>query len=267
MESMVYMPHATQEDLELMVSIVTKARRWTNDKQQPMEMWDGSDLAVDEAECSPDCSPAQLVLWSINSATDSLHAITEMIWTRGEYIPTTFYPLMRTALVSATRALWILHPEDSAERCKRALGEALKEANSKKLALIEFAEIPSVERMFGGEPTEQMEAVKTHIEQLTARLGGQRPKGETSMIRSLAKQVSLHSEAPDANELMGRYMLMWHAFSGSVHGYSWQDQLSTVVDKETGTEVIGDFLQNLHHISSAIEDALDLFRQRTGQFK
>lgn len=264
---MVYMPRATQEDLELMVSIVTKARRWTNDKQRPMEMWAGSDLATDEAECSPDCSPAHLVLWSINSATDSLHAITEMIWTRGEYIPTTFYPLMRTALVSATRALWILHPEDPAERCKRALGEALKEANSKKQALIEFAEIPSVKNIFGQEPSELIEAVNKQIEQLSLKLGGQRPKGETSMIRTLAKQVSVHSEASDANELIGRYMLMWHAFSGSVHGFSWQDQLATVVDEDTGTEIIGDFLQNLHHISSAIEDVLDLYRQRAGQLK
>lgn len=264
---MVYMPHATRKDLELMVSIVTKARRWTNDKQQPMAMWDGSDLAADEAECSPDCSPAHMVLWSINSATDSLHAIAEMIWTRGEYIPTTFYPLMRTALVSAARALWILHPEDSTERCKRALGEALKEANSKKQALIEFDEIQSIKQMFGQEPSELIEAVNKEIEQLLSRLGGQKPKGETNMIRTLAKQVSLHSDTPDANELIGRYMLMWHAFSGSVHGFSWQDQLATVVDENTGTEIIGDFLQNLNHISSAIEDALGLYRQRAGQLK
>ncbi|WP_157359304.1 hypothetical protein [Arthrobacter sp. YC-RL1] len=105
------------------------------------------------------------------------------------------------------------------------------------------------------------------IEQLSLRLGGQRPKGETSMIRTLAKQVSVNSEVSDANELIGRYMLMWHAFSGSVHGFSWQDQLATVVDEDTGTEIIGDFLQNLHHISSAIEDVLDLYRQRAGQLK
>lgn len=267
MSSMVYMPNATEADLKLLLSIVTKARRWTDDKQQPMEMWDGSDLAADEAACSPDCSPSHLVLWSINSATDSLHAITEMLWTRGEYIPNAFYPLMRTALVSATRALWILLPEDPAERCKRALGEALKEASSERQALIELSEIPSVGQMLERSPTELIAAVNKRIEQLSVRLEGQKPKGDTRMIRALAEQMSLHYGAPHADELVGKYMLMWHAFSGSVHGYSWQDQLATIVDKDTGTEIIGDFLQNLQHISSAVEDSLNLYRRRAGQLR
>lgn len=265
MYSMVYMPHATQADLQLLVSIVNQVRRWTDDKQQPMEVWPGSEMEADEAACAPDCSPAHLVLWTINSATDSLHAITEMIWTRGEYIPTAFYPLMRTALVSVTRALWILLPDDPAERRKRAFGEALKEATSERQALVEFTELPNVGQMLERPPAELIMDLDLRIKQLTARLEGQRPKGDTRMIKALAEQVALHSDVPDADELVGRYMLMWHAFSGTVHGFSWQDQFAAIVDQDTGTEIIGDFLQNLHHLASAVEDALDLYRRRAGQ--
>lgn len=262
---MVYMPHATQADLQLLVSIVNQVRRWTDDKQQPMEVWPGSEMEADEAACAPDCSPAHLVLWTINSATDSLHAITEMIWTRGKYIPTAFYPLMRTALVSVTRALWILLPDDPGKRRKRAFGEALKEATSERQALVEFTTLPSVSRMLETPPGELIADLDIRIKKLSARLEGEKPKGDTRMIKALAEQVSLHSDLPDADELVGRYMLMWHAFSGTVHGFTWQDQFAAVVDEDTGTEIIGDFLQNLLHVASAVEEALDLYRRRAGQ--
>lgn len=99
---------------------------------------------------------------------------------------------------------------------------------------------------------------------LFERLGRQQPMGDTRMIKALAEQVSSHPRTPDRGTLTQRYMLMWHAFSGSVHGYQWQDKMAAVVDVETGTRTIGNFLDNLIHLASAVEDALVLYRHRAG---
>lgn len=67
-----------------------------------------------------------------------------MIMTRGRFVPSTLDMVLRSALVSVARALWILLPDHSDERCLRALGEAYKEAKSD---LLRLGNLPSLSGM------------------------------------------------------------------------------------------------------------------------
>ncbi|EKT79047.1 hypothetical protein WSS_A29194 [Rhodococcus opacus M213] len=200
---------------------------------------EGSDLAGDDQHYRsfPTSSAAS---FCIGSAIDHLALVRTTIELTQRSRPFALYTVTRTALLSASRAVWMLHPDERAERQRRSLEMAFADAHNIKSLVNKSkrgAAIPLTEQ--------QQEAADKAAESCRANLARVKAAGKTLGMKFGPKdpRPSETSIIADAASWCDRENtgtahasnLLWMTNSGYAHGLSWQTKWSrTIVTGENG---------------------------------
>lgn len=110
---------ADRAALNQMLEAASDLDRWRLRGHRVEEPQRGSDLAVDD-QIFPHMAVSQLVRMSLLLAGEHLRLALDAIKVKQLY-PSSHFTVLRGALVGASQAVWILAPEDRAERRERAL--------------------------------------------------------------------------------------------------------------------------------------------------
>lgn len=190
---------------------------WRDRFNAPFSPAAGSDLAHDDSDWPP--QPISQVAWhGLASATMHLHAIRFHLDSRvrpPELIPFAQMTLGRSALIGATQAVWVLSPDDPAERVMRARMSAEEYLNEhrKYLAVLTALAPDHASTRIVSELTNQR---LNELKALRER-DGQRVKLNTTQIVQDAAATTF----PDNAEVQADILSMWRKSSGSAHGLIW----------------------------------------------
>lgn len=161
--------------------------------------------------------PTSLCLASLGSAREHLHAIRLLI-EAGELFPSVTSTLARSALMSASVAVWMLSPEQADERHRRMLTFALEDYRNH----IAFGD--QVSRTFHIEDIhpmadDQMSRLRQRSDEVRALLdplGGPIGWNMTDTIIPAAMDETT-TDARQRAQLESR----WRVMSGAAHGFVW----------------------------------------------
>lgn len=173
----------------------------------------GSELAADDADW-PALPLSQVAVGSMGAAKDHLQAVRVLIEAR-EVFPYAQASLVRTALLSAGQAVWLLAPDDRAERLKNARTLTAHIHDQHLHFLHDLQDLaPS--------PHSGTDAVEQHVtlrsQQLTQQRAadGQKAKfNATEVIQTAA--LAAWGKADLAKEAKAE----WRRGSGAAHGLLW----------------------------------------------
>lgn len=196
---------------KLIRSTFAELDRWIESMAVAFVPAAGSALHEDDLDW-PTLPVSQLAHVGLAVAADHLDAIRCHIDARHLFAFADL-TICRSALVGASQAVWLLAPEDRAERLTRArmlAADALK-YHSQYMETVKVAQ--------PAEPNAQL--VASHLAMRKAELKAKRleagvlaPHQNTAMIREAAAAVF----APDAAAEAG---LEWQSGSGAAHGFAW----------------------------------------------
>jgi hypothetical protein len=190
---------------------------WLATRQTPAT---GSDLATDDAV--PPTVTA-VVDYGVSTAIDHLGSVVDAIDPPGRPIrhwaP---YTALRTALLSASRVVWVLTPDDSDQRKLRAAQIRYINADEQRKAIDGFAYGPSDPALDQKrqQASASMSAEMASLEAQINALGSTalRPSDTVQMLRDLVDMSTW--------EGMGISNL-WRTGSAAAHGYHWTDTTRT----------------------------------------
>lgn len=197
--------------------IADAATQWQQMFQgEPPHVESGSDLAADDADFTG-LSVSNLVGYSLVAATEHLEFTTSVMRQTSTLYPTAYMTVLRTSLLSASHAAWILVPDARADRQLRAL-QFLADDVRAQLVMVREAYTP----------TEAAESAKERmIAQLVERQAQLQPIADalkpglqvarcqinnTSIIEAVAEA------AHDEDLVKGGVNQIWRSGSAAAHG-------------------------------------------------
>ena len=189
----------------------------------------------------------------------------------------TLGPTIRAALLPATRALSILHPEERALRVRRAVQARTAELRAAVDSMKMLSGLSSLlgptgeqERVQNLEQTQQVLAV------LEQWLGGG-PPHETTVIRTVARElgVEVHNRGADGDFIRDLMVRGWVVYSADAHGWTWQNGLKGEIQEPrefapgrfqaNWRPDGGRFLADALTVSNLTQTAFDYWRIRASQ--
>lgn len=172
----------------------------------------GSVLALDDEDWKP-WRLSQLAFGGLAAAQDHLEAIRVHIEAR-RLFPLATDTLLRGALLGAAQAVWLLAPDDRAERLDFARCAAAEMHKRHREWLTDLRKIPA-------EPHEGTETVYAHVmereDELMAKraaVGQSRKFEATNIIERAADTVFGPATVTEARTV-------WRSLSGAAHGLAW----------------------------------------------
>ena len=234
-----------------------------------------SDLAEDDLGYP--LHPASSVAWyGIGSSIDHLGLVRDALVAKPSLRPFAYYTPLRSALLSASRTVWVLHPDDSSERQRRSL-LTVDENNRRMLQLVtETGDGPFLAEGTSESYSRTVAMLNTRaasIAEAGTKLGikmagkGRIRVAETTVIREAAGAV--HGTEGGADHAT---ILLWMTGSGHAHGLSWQSMFNVEIqapDANGNREgrartTTADFGQALGAAVLMCDAALKLYQARSG---
>ncbi|RYD13983.1 MAG: hypothetical protein EOP90_15645 [Lysobacteraceae bacterium] len=209
--------------------------------KQQLEPWmrvvhdpaEDSDLAGDDRHYRS-FPTSRAASFCIGSAIDHLALARITIELSKQLRPFALYTVARTSLLSASRAVWMLYPDDRAERQRRGLEMAFADAKNFKSLVSKSrggSPIPltKLQQEVADRQSEECRADLAHVKAAGKELGmkfgpkDSRPT-ETSIIADAAKWCDReNSGSAHASNLL------WMTNSGYAHGLSWPTKWSRAI--------------------------------------
>lgn len=220
---------------------------WRNYAATDWEPEHDSELASDDHGWKP--SPmSQLAKSSLSSAFDHLDAIRSHVETRRTFVFATD-TLLRTALVAAAQAVWMIAPDDAATR--QARGRTVAAETYRRH--IEFLRDLQKRPLAGGSEGDRTAEVLAHaverstaLAQIRASLGEKEQWQATAMIEKAAEYVWGKDYVDEAR-------VVFRSGSGAAHGLVWSilgrpsTKLRGDVDAGFGNFVATGSLASIHN--------------------
>lgn len=161
--------------------------------------------------------PTSLCLATLGSAREHLHAIRLLI-EAGELFPSVTSTLARSALMSASVAVWMLAPDQASERQRRMLTFALEDYRNH----IAFGD--KVSRTFhiedihpkADDQLSRLRQRSDEVRELLDPLGGPVGWNMTDTIIPAA----INETTPDSRQ-QAQFESRWRVMSGAAHGFVW----------------------------------------------
>lgn len=186
---------------------------WGTALQTPFIPEAASELEVDDREFRP--MPLSQVAWmGLGSNRDHLQAIRVQIEV-GELFPFAQLSLVRSALIGAAQAVWILAPDESSVRLTRSrcVIAHMYAQHSKYLDRL---------RGIAPEPHAPTELVAEHVRQRHAEIVAQRTKvGERADLNTTNMIETAAWSAFGSQALVDEVDTIWRLASGATHGFAW----------------------------------------------
>ncbi|MDN3461059.1 hypothetical protein [Rhodococcus sp. APC 3903] len=153
-------------------------------------------------------------------AKDSLNHITAIFRENDKFTLVTLQSMMRMALLGASRAAFILGPEDPSDRERNAHIVLAQEAQSLRRALDACSDFKHLRGMIPSEEFRNEITERTRTLQPTPR------HGEATTIRLMAEETAQQVARDDPNapspEILSEALAWaWHSSSGTAHAYAW----------------------------------------------
>jgi len=191
----------------------------------PLVIAPGSDLAADDVD-GPWPRVSEVIMGSLIAAHDHLVALADHVRSRKLYLYADA-SLLRTALLSAAQAFWILAPEERAERQRRCRTLAahdyvehlkylkdLSDLQATRTAADATADSTHQQRV--ATARDAVAATATALEERRAEAGGRAQVIATDVI----KHVAAHAFPDDPTTAMD-VLTQWRHGSGAAHGLGW----------------------------------------------
>ena len=238
-----------------------------------------SDLAVDDAATVAKQQVSQAAWLGLGSALEHLHMTayymrqvldgSAPLWARAPF------SLTRAALMGASHTVWVLAPDESKERVRRALSLAWHDHKDHGEFLASYQNDPVVLAYVTQEGATQLRQViasnDTELAVLRKGVGGT-AKSETGIIKAAAEYL-LSSDPQPEPWLLHAYQWEWRLSSGGVHGRLWPFWVratdSIPVLDDSGDQIRG-LVSNLQQCATAMgaavlmtDAAVRLWRQRS----
>ncbi|MHA0290193.1 hypothetical protein ACXYX3_27635 (plasmid) [Mycobacterium sp. C3-094] len=213
-----------QEQLTAFRKSFVELDQWRLRGRQTFVPASGGDLYEDDLDW-PWLPVSQLAFVGLQAATDHMLALRCHIEAR-QLFPFADQTLCRSALVGAAEAVWVLAPDERAERLKRARTLAA-------YTLKHHSQYLTALRVSIGEPTHEntdlvAERVELRKSELETKRATDRQHGRldtTAMINTAAASAFAPRFAKEVN-------LEWQAKSGAAHGLAWS--ILGTVDTQQG---------------------------------
>lgn len=228
-----------------------------------------SDLAGDD-KIWPWAPATTLCIVSLGSAREHLHAIRLLVETK-QLFPSATSTLARSALMSASVAVWMLEPDQPDERQRRMLSFALEDyrnhlAYGRQVRTTFHAnDIHST----APEQLERMQKRSDEVRQKLEALGGKIEWNMTDTVIPAAMRATVPTERQRA-----QFESRWRVTSGAAHGFIWPHfgapgtRVVDPDDRGIGETTVGGSVETLvndyftaFHIAAK---GWDLFEQRSG---
>lgn len=206
----------------------------------------GSQLRADDDEW-PYMSISQLSKVGLDVAAEHLYACRVLV-EAGELFPFVHRSLLRTALVGATQAVWLLDPDDGSERTRR---HRVLMATMYKRHYQYLSELLTLNDLRGEPHDTNTETVHDHVaarkgelEKLRAQYSEKSNWNDTDAIKAAAR--ACWTRSADVENLVQEALLEWQAGSGASHGLVW-----SALGQEDTKPVTGPDAQGLAVIAAA----------------
>lgn len=204
------------EVLEKVRATYVRLDRWRMVIASRPEAKSDSALAADDVVW-PWAPPTSLCLATLGSAREHLHAIRLLI-EAGELFPSVTSTLARSALMSASVAVWMLEPDQASERQRRMLTFALEDYRNH----IAFGD--QVSRTFhiedihpnADEQLSRLRQRSNEVRELLDQRGG--PVGWNMTDTIIPAAVN---ETTTGSRQRSHFESRWRVMSGAAHGFVW----------------------------------------------
>jgi hypothetical protein len=186
---------------------------WGLRVQSPYRPAPGSQLAEDDADW-PVMPLSSVAVSSMAAARDHLQAVRVHL-DAGELFPLAQSSLIRTALLSAAQAVWVLAPEDRAVRVKNARTLTVHIYDELRKYLDDVQQLPSSSRH---PTTEDVEHVKARLRALLDRRQAAGEKEDFNATKVIEDAAVATWGTPEGG-LSAR--VAWRSGSSAAHGLLW----------------------------------------------
>jgi hypothetical protein len=223
-----------EEDADAIIARDPDIERWlARLRRGPWLPEAGSELAEDDREERlGDWPVSQLAWFSFGSGAEHLLAVRRQI-ANGETSPLASHTLLRSALLSASQAVWLLAPDDRPSRMARARELMLEIHEQRRKYIADLRQ--SVNRM-GRAPDALLDKALAETDEHIGRIRSQRDiASETAIYQAtrLIEQAGLRSFGSGFDI---EQRLAWREGLCAVHGFVWSlmarksTQLSAIPD-------------------------------------
>lgn len=190
----------------------------------------GSTLALDDEVALP-LHFSSAPRWAIMSAIDHLKAIGFML-RNGNLPMVASATLIRTAIETSARAIYLLEPNDRRTRLRRFLADELHQEGHARRAIESFG---------GEEPTRSTESFVDDVLARWPELGSRAdlrraPIGDTVSLAQTA--IESHVQRSRGPNIVAGW---WNLMSGLTHGYRWAWQMALDV-RQTSYDAASDLV-------------------------
>lgn len=270
----------TEQHLERLNRAFDAVENWVQmTSSAPLRCRPGSVLREDD-RASPSY-PVSVPAWgAIVQSVEHLNAIRLLFQGTGALFPSAYFSMARPALLGACRAVWIISPDSREERQRRAWLCRKEEADgvigmtSDILKNQRFNTLPNAADIRATAEKSKASA-KVIDDDLVAML---KARGSTTRVdlTKMVEQAARHVFGSHPDPFLESGVLFnWRTSSGDAHALSWQMQLRnptpiTKTDEsepgyrtEFWTSSVTDLMQNFCGITLILNEALDLFQQRS----
>ncbi len=190
--------------------------RWTDECGRILEVQEGSLLAEDDVLTAP-YQNSHVIAVFLGSALDHLHALRALLVDAEALHMSAPFSLMRSAIESASQALWLLTPDDRQVRVQRRLQMAAENAREQSQAV----------RILNPEASGR-------LQQRLERFAGLGEAAGVPRERVLGKVPSLVTMVRAASDLVAHDLpleFLWRLGSGYAHGNAWAPLLAGVQEQ------------------------------------
>jgi len=215
----------SEKHYEAVIGTFPTSDDWRNRLGSVYTPQPSSELAADDADW-PALTLSQVAVGSMGAARDHLQAVRVLIDAR-EVFPYAQASLVRTALLSAGQAVWLLAPDDRAERLKNARTLTAHTYDQHLQFLHDLQGLAAT-------PHAGTDAVEQHVATRSSQLAQQRAAdGQKAKFNATAVVQSAALAAWGKEDLAKEVKVEWRSGSGAAHGLLWS------VFGRVGTQVTG----------------------------
>lgn len=195
-----------------------------------------------------------VVAVGLETAYSCLKQISYIIQNQIPTSPVVLQTLLRAALVSSARTLFVLLPTDPNDRTERAHMVVARDTESGRQGLGQFASFEGMQAFVA--PQNLVETFASHRKALWPKGN---PPGDGRIVEGMSAVMFEALELAGMGDELGREILkdhvtwLWNTYSGLAHGYFWPRLLLT----DSGDRRLpGDFPLDLHQVATATHMAM-----------
>lgn len=222
---------------------------------QPDPIEPGSSLAGDDA-ARPALPLSNLVWFSLSSAQDHLSQLADILTADGlGERPFAPHTLARSALLSASQAVWLLGADTRADRLNRAALIYLDEWKNQRTYLKDYRDDAKIAQEVGPAAISQVDSM---VVKLDAKMANLRPSvsgtyTSTAMLQDAAEWATRQESTTARRQA---YLHEWRMGSAIAHGRMWSlNLMSGKNDTRHGNSVLRTFHLTDEELGTALGTA------------